>query len=157
MSDDKQPSVDHAELLRAVSADKFAEIFASASRAARAALAKRFGIKKPPAFGAGALKERRDEHARRIQEAFLEEGDARLSEELIRAWLFTRRPLLGAALDYMKIPHNNGLTDEDLTAFEQLGAKAARQLQEHLAATFPAEDVFVYLRFVGVKHVERPA
>ena len=92
-----------------------------------------------------------------MHEALCAAGDAELSEELIRTWLFKRRLMLAACLDYMDIPHRDGLTEEDLTPLEKLGKKEAAKLQEHLGAKFPAEDVYIYLRFVGVEHVLVPS
>lgn len=150
---DNESTVDFVDIIRSIGHDKFDEVFAAAPRASRTALAKRFGVKKRPGLASLSARKQREDTNRKVYEVLLAEGDPALCEELLRNWLFKRRDLLAACLDYMKIPHVGGLTEEDLTPLETLGKKETATLQAKLGEEFPPEDVYIYLRFVGVKHV----
>ena len=82
--------------------------------------------------------------------------DDELCEEVLRIWLLTHRPMLAAALDHLGIPHENGLTQGDVSKFEKLSAREIRGLIDVLKATGAPEDAIVtYLRFMGTTDVDK--
>ena len=76
--------------------------------------------------------------------------DDEMAEEVLRTWLLTKRAMLAAALDHLKIPHDNGLTDsDDVSRIEKLPKDELKTLYTTLAETSPKEDAALYLRFMG--------
>ena len=64
------------------------------------------------------MKDRNDKLVHDIYDSMLEHNDHQLAEQLIRNFLYNKRPMLKVALDYMNIPNDDGLTEGDLDAFE---------------------------------------
>ena len=83
------------------------------------------------------------------------EQENRLCEELVRNWLYTKRPLLKATLDYLGIKNDNGLVEEEPTFFQELTAEKVKELVTHLkGAGYQAEHIALYLHFVKTPHVD---
>ena len=148
---------DFTQIIRGVSPEKFAEIFAASTRKAREAYFHRHGIKKPKASnrvrsmsGAGEAR------ALSLFEALKTETDDEMVEEVLRTWLLTKREMLAMALDHLEIEHDNGLTEaEDIDErFEKLSVKDIKDLLGKLAGPHPKEDVAIYLRFMGAQKVD---
>ena len=79
----------------------------------------------------------------------------RQAEELLRTWLLGQRSLLAAALDHLGIEHNQGLTEsDDVERFEKLSAGDVKKLVSHLNTIAKADDVAVYLTYMGTPHVQ---
>src|SRR5688572_17334729 len=111
-------------IVREMSQEKFLEVFGASGRKAREAYFARHDIKKPRKLSglpkAGAKSEAR---AATLHEVLAERDDEELVEELLRVWLMTKRPMLAAALDFLEIPHEEGLTEsDDVKKFESLEA-----------------------------------
>ena len=87
--------------------------------------------------------------------ALEQNNDDELGEEIIRAWLLSKRDLLAHALDFMEIPHVNGLTEADLTKFEKLNGRDAKKLLTHLKNTATEDDIRIYFSFMGVPNTEK--
>ena len=69
-----------------------------------------------------------------------------MCEELVRNWLYTKRPLLKATLDHLGVKNDNGLVDEDPVFFQELSAEKVKELVTHLTAQghqpeHPLQDV----------------
>jgi hypothetical protein len=148
---------DFIAILRTVTAEKFVEILGTASRQARETYFHRHSIRPPPEAKArlpkpGAKNEAR---ARALYEVLRDEDDNELAEEVLRNYLLNQRPLLVAALDHLSIKHNNGLTEGDLTKFEKLSGREARQLVGILRKAAPDDNIALYLKFMGVKDVDQ--
>ncbi len=150
----KKELVPYCEFIRAVSYEKFLEIYTLAPRKSRAIIAKRVGVKKKTKGFISGMKDRNDKLVHDIYDSMLEHNDHQLAEQLIRNFLYNKRPMLKVALDYMHIPNDDGLTEGELDAFEKLSAEEAAKLQATLKADFPAEDVYLYLRFLNVPHID---
>lgn len=152
MSEKKAPVL-YCDFIKAVSYEKFQEIYSLAPRASRQIIAKRCGVKKNTKGSIAGMKERNEKLIKDIYDAMLLHNDHQLAEQLIRNWLYNKRPMLKAALDYMNIPNEDGLTENDLDAFETMNEEECKKLQDTLAKDFPAEDVYIYLKFLNVPHV----
>lgn len=142
---------EYTEILRSLSTDKFAEIFSASSRKSREAYFHRHGIR-APSSGRGFAKPGAKNEVRMAQlyEVLQSTKDEALAEEVLRTWLLTKRPMLAAALDHLKIPHDNGLTEsDDVDRFEKLEPAEVKVLTEQLTRVAPTEDVSVYLRYMG--------
>lgn len=154
---EEEKKVAFTEVLLSVSPEKFAEIFSASSRKARETYFHRHGVRstakatrlpKP-----GAKTELR---IARLFEVLNSEPDDEMAEEILRTWLLGKRAMLAGALDHLGIENDNGLTEsDDINRFEKLSKKDVKTLLEKLAPHAAAEDVIVYLKFMGVPEVDK--
>jgi hypothetical protein len=148
---------DFSVIIRGVSPDKFAEIFAASTRKAREAYFHRHNIKKAKASNrVKSMAGQAEVRTKQLFEVLLEKDDDELVEEVLRTWLLTKREMLAMALDHLEIKHENGLTEaEDIDErFEKLAVKDLKALIDKLGETHPKEDVGLYLRFMGAQKVD---
>lgn len=148
------------EIVRSVSTDKFSEIFGASTRKAREAYFHRHGIRKPKKSNRlASLSKRGDERALHLYQALLEKEDEEMVEEVLRTWLLGKRAMLATALDHLGIAHDDGLTESDEVdeAFSKMSPGDLKALYDKLCQDYPAEDVKVYLRFMGASGVENLA
>ena len=67
---------------------------------------------------------------------------------------YSRRDILGAALDYLEIPHDNGLTEsDDVDKLSSLSVAELKPLVKALSETASTDDIQIYLRFMGAENV----
>jgi len=136
----------------------FFEMLASSPRQVREVLFSRFQVKSSTSRTTISPVERRFERAAvlklRLNQATSSQEET-LCKELIRNWLYTKRPMLKAAMDFLGIKNDNGLVDNDEGIFDSVTADKARALYEHLAKSFDPEEVALYLRFMAVPHAEK--
>lgn len=76
--------------------------------------------------------------------------DEQVADELLRNYFLKRRAILAAALDHLGIPHEDGLTNDELDRFEKLSAAEADKLFAAVAAKSDAPDAEMYLRYMKV-------
>jgi len=69
--------------------------------------------------------------------------DAIAARALVNYHLERQRPMMGAFLDLLGIPHDNGLINEEHIA--KPDPEKVKQAAKDLAATYPPEDVALYL------------
>jgi hypothetical protein len=132
--------------------DTFAEVISASPRKIRETLFARLNIKAKKQIGLkvhGKLEERTKKLHERLKGAQSEQEN-KLCEELMRNWLFTKRPLLKATLDHLGVKNDNGLVDEEPSFFKELTADKVNDLKGVLAAAHPVEHIKLYLEFVGV-------
>jgi hypothetical protein len=139
-------------MVAGMSEDTFAEVIAASPRKIRETLFARLNIKAKKQLGLrvhGKLEERTKKLHERLMSAQSPNED-KLCEELMRNWLYTKRPLLKATLDHLGVKNDNGLVDEDPTFFKELTAQKVSDLVNVLKSAHPAEHIRLYLAFVGV-------
>jgi hypothetical protein len=139
-------------MVAGMSEDTFAEVIAASPRKIRETLFARLNIKAKKQIGLrvhGKLEERTKKLHERLKTAESSSED-KLCEELLRNWLFTKRPLLKATLDHLGVKNDNGLVDEDPTFFKELTAEKVGELVHVLKSSHPVEHIRLYLAFVGV-------
>lgn len=133
----------------------FARIFATSPRKAREILFSRYGVKAKKRIGLPNPSDNA-EKVRKLHDKFKiakSPQEMELLKELIRNWLFTRRPMLKSALDHLGVANNDGLIDEDPEFFTKLDQEKAKELFKHLvSAQFDPEEARVYLKFMDVAH-----
>jgi len=132
--------------------DTFAEVISASPRKIRETLFARMNIKAKKQIGLkvhSKLEERTKKLHDRLKQSSSEQEN-RLCEELMRNWLFTKRPLLKATLDHLGVKNDNGLVDEDPTFFKEFTGDKVKELKGVLAASYPEEHIKLYLKFVGV-------
>jgi hypothetical protein len=136
--------------------DTFAEVISASPRKIRETLFNRMNIKAKKTLSLkihSKLEDRSKKLHERLKQAESQQED-KLCEELIRNWLYTKRPLLKATLDYLGVKNDNGLVDEDPTFFAELAVDKTKSMVATLKKDFPVEHIGIYLRFVGVQNVD---
>ena len=144
------------DVLGLLDADRFQEILSASPKKFREELFRRAGIKvKSDAFSlrSSLKKEGRVQKLHDAVRARLEIGDD-AAEELIRNYLYTKRPMLADALDHFRVTHDNGLTDSDLSFIETLAPEQRQELHSKLAAKHDARDVDLYFAFMNIPSPE---
>ncbi len=132
--------------------DTFAEVISASPRKIRETLFARMNIKAKKSIGLkvhSKLEERTKKLHDRLKQSQSEQEN-RLCEELVRNWLFTKRPLLKATLDHLGVKNDNGLVDEEPEFFKELTNDKVKELRSVLEKEHPAEHIKLYLKFVGV-------
>jgi hypothetical protein len=145
------------DLVAKMSDVTFAEIVTAAPRKTRETLFQRLGIKAKKTIGLKVHAKLEDRTKKLHEKLKSAEGEQenRLCEELVRNWLYTKRPLLKATLDYLNIKNDNGLVDEEPTFFQELTAEKVKELVTHLKGQgYAAEHIALYLHFVKTPHVD---
>ncbi len=154
---DEKSKVPFTEILRSLSSEKFQEVFSSSSRKARETYFHRHGVK---ASGAASRLPRpgakNEERTQKLLEILKAEVDDEMSEEILRSWLLTKRPMLAAALDHLGIKHDNGLTEsEEIKKFEKLSGGDIKALVKKLEGVAAKDEIAIYLRFMGTPAVQK--
>ena len=101
----------------------FTELVAVSPRKVRETLFQRLGIKAKKTIGL-KVHAKAEDRTKKLHEKLktaTTDQENRLCEELVRNWLYTKRPLLKATLDYLNIKNDNGLVDEEPTFFQEIG------------------------------------
>ena len=145
----------YTQIVRDMSETKFQEVFAVSIRKARETYLGRHNIKVPKSvkksLRAGAKNEAR---VQALYGLLKTTDDEQMVEEILRTWLLSRRDILGAALDYLDIPHDNGLTEsDDVDKLATLSVDELRALVGALAKIATQDDISIYLRFMGAQNV----
>lgn len=148
--------MDNMELTATISDPLFFNILEASPRKVREVLYSKFGVKSKTKSGVRSLSARRQERAKKLHDELKASkggNEEELCSELIRNWLFTKRPMLKSALDFVGIENDNGIVEQDLDKLENLKKGEVAELIAHLEKDFPSEEVKVYLQYVKVPHV----
>lgn len=147
-----------SRILSSLSAERFAEILGASARKSRETYFHRHRIKSPKHSGLALASSRKTEARTKVLfELLSEREDEEMSQEILRNWLCAKRPMLVAALDHLKIAHNDGLTDShEVEKIQKLNAAELTQLVLHLQTNnvAPVEDIAIYLKFMGAQKVD---
>ena len=149
----------YIDLVAEMGGNTFQEIIKSSPRKIRETLFGRMGIKaKKKKVGIrvhGRLEDRAEKLHLRLKDGTTDQENE-LCGELLRNWLFTKRPLLKATLDHLGIENDNGLIEEDPEFFKALEEDKVVDLVSHLRAKeFSNEEIKVYLTFVETPFLEK--
>lgn len=148
----------YSAILRELSSERFAEVFAASARKARETYFHRHRIKAPKTLGLGLKSGRKTEaRTKALFEALAERDDDEMSEEILRTWLLAKRTLLATSLDHLGIAHTDGLTDsDDVKKIETLSVADLKKLAAVLKdkAVASVEDIAVYLKYMGAQKVD---
>lgn len=144
---------DPNDILRKLESDHFAEVISASPKKFREEIFRRAGVKNRGG-GAFALKSTGKNNARtkKLRATMLGgfELEGELGAELIRNYLYTRRPLLAEALDFLGVDHDEGLTDEDLDFLTELKPEKGQQLRDLLCRNHEDADVDLYVAFMDI-------
>jgi hypothetical protein len=144
----------YSSILRGLSADKFSELLSASPRQAKENFFHRHGIKAPKTSGLPKAGAKNEARLQALFNTFQNIDDEEMAEDILRRWLLNKRPMLAMALDHLKIPHDNGLTDSNaVDTLATLPEKDIQALMDVLCASFPKDDVVIYLHFMGISKV----
>lgn len=135
-----------------MSPDRFTEVVSASPRKVREELYRRLGLK-PKKNSAFALKKAEDDDRSGRLLAAIQNGEAvadEVLEELIRSYLSFRRELLADALDHFEIPHENGLTDQEIDFLSELPKDKATALRKLLLSKHQPADVDLYFAYMNI-------
>ena len=141
-------------LIGRIPEEKFAEVYSACPRKIRNYLEGMFAKKIRKGGRKVALKTARDRvlEALAVRDGIQAEGNTQMAEEVLKTWLYTKRPMLKATLDFFGVPNEDGITTKDLDALEKAEPARLDELIDHLAAGgFPLAEVAVYLAFLKVE------
>ena len=142
---------EYSAIVRTLTPEKFSEILSASARKARETYFHRHNIRSPSSTGMPKAGAKNAVRAEKLFAALQTAQDERLCEEMLRTWLLTKRPMLAAALDYLEVPHDNGLTDsDDVAKIEKLSKREVSTLLAKLESVAGKEDAAIYLKFMGV-------
>lgn len=142
-------------IISRASEDTFSEMIQLSPRKIREAMYSQFGIKGKTSL-LKRLQQNRDDRVFKLRERLVSsvsKQESELCKELIRNWLYTKRPMLKAALDFLHVPNEDGLVDEEPDFFEKLSDSQVKELVSHLKREYKEDHVEIYLRFMGTPHV----
>ena len=150
--------MDAISMVANMSPESFQEVVKVSPRKIRETLFGRLGIKaKKKTVGIkvhGKLEERTKKLHERLKDAQTDQ-EQELCAELLRNWLYTKRPLLKDTLDYLEVKNDNGLIDEEPTFFQELDKEKVEELVQHLRDQgHDDEAIGIYLRFVDTSHID---
>lgn len=146
------------ELLTAISFDTFSEVIAVSPRKVRESLYSHYGVKPKSKSILTSIKEKKEQKIKQLHGALQNAKNPKEQEflkELFRNWLFHKRPLLKATLDYLGVENDNGLVEVETDFFKELSSQKVAELVKHLKPQFPADDILIYLTFMEVPHVKK--
>ncbi len=138
------------EILREMNAERFHDVLSASPKIFREELFRRAGIKVKRKVTTLKSRNKNKLRAEKLL-ASLRDGneiDGEVLDEVIRNYLYTRRTILIDAMEHFDVPHDEGLTDEDLTFIDELSEDKSTEVRELLAAKHGDEDVVLYLRFM---------
>ncbi len=143
-----------SEILRTIEPELFDALLNASPKKFREEIFRRAGVKNASGGGSFALKANGKTSARvkRLRAAMLKGFDLteEISGEIIRNYLYTRRPLLAEALDFWEVEHDNGLTDAELDFIEELAPERGVHLRDLLQRNHDEADVDLYMAFMNV-------
>jgi hypothetical protein len=149
--------MEYAELLGRIDDEKMMEIYASCSRKIRNMLDGLYGkkVKKGRMVSLKSLKDKSGQ-ALLVRDGIVATGENQTAEELLKTWLYAKRPMLAAALDFCGIENDDGITDQELDALEKAEPEKLEQLVAHLTGSgYDVKDVAIYLAFLKVQNFEK--
>lgn len=151
--------MDSVQIIRGMSQETFRDVMHTSPRKVRETLYARMGIKGKKKKVGLRVHAKAEERANQLFDR-LQSGDSEkeveLCSELVRNWLYHQRPMLKAALDFLEIPNDNGLTEKETDFFENLEEEKVKALVAHLKeGGFATDHITTYLRFVDVPNLDK--
>jgi|SRR5579871_2421746 len=145
------------ELIKKISFDTFSDVMAVSPRKVRESLFAHYGIKNKSRSILSSVREKKEQRIKHLHDVLKEAAQPKEQEflkELFRNWLYHRRELLKATLDYLGVENDNGLVEIETDFFKELSKKKVADLIKHLQPNFPRDDILIYLTFMEVPHLE---
>lgn len=146
------------KLLSQIDFDTFNEIISLAPRKVRESLYSHYQIKNKKAGLINSFKEKKEYKINKLMEKLKEASNPKELEflkELVRNWLFHKRPMLKSALDFLQVENDNGLVEIETNFFKELDDETMTKLISHLLENYPKTHVMLYLYFVEAPNLKK--
>lgn len=143
------------EVLTQLAPDTFAKVVSASPRKFREEIFRRAGVRTKRGASFSLKSNSKNEiRIQKLQRALEDGADVgeNLLEELIRNYLYTRRSMLGDALDFFDVPHDDGLTDSELEFLDDLDIDKGKELRDLLLSKHDDADVDLYLNFMNIQY-----
>lgn len=145
----------YTAILRQLTPERFTELMVPLNRQSKERYFARHGVRAPKASVTSFARpgQKNEQRCKGLHQSLQKLDDEPLAEDLLRQYLITHRAMLAAALDYLKIPHEDGLTESpELAKFANLDDGMRPKLIGHLVeqAKVRREDAELYLDFMAV-------
>jgi len=147
---------EYHELLEKIDDDKFVEIYLACSRKIRNMLEGIY-LKKRKKGRKVSLKagKNKAKAALSVRNGIVDAAEEQMAEEIFKTWLYARRDLLKAALDFFEIENEDGITESDLDDLEQAPVEKLVSLREKLVVDgIELKDLAIYLAFMKVENMQ---
>jgi|GEM_PF-2966364 len=139
------------QIIRSLSEERFTHLFKESPKKVREFIFTRFGIKSqsPSAFKFAVPGQKTEQQTKALYQALKTHEDKEVSEEIIRNYLMNKRQMLADTLDHLKIPHDKGLTENDIDVFASFPDEQIQTIVDYLVGLgHPREDALLYLQFM---------
>jgi len=149
--------MDPIKLVANMSIETFSEMMAVSRRQVREILFSQLGVKAKSKSLLKNLKQKKEDRIAALHESLKHSSSKREADvctELVRNWLYSKRPLLKSALDHLGVPNDNGLIDSEPTLFAELSKDQVSSLYKHLCKDFEKEHVAIYLEFMNTANLD---
>jgi hypothetical protein len=149
--------MDFNELIRSISFNTFSEVIEISPRKVRESLYSHYGVKTKSRNVLVSLKDKKEQKYKQLHEALQKaknEKEQNFLKELFRNWLFHKRPLLKETLDFLGVPNDNGLIEQEPDFFKALSKEKISSLINHLKPKFPTDEILIYLTFMEVPRIK---
>lgn len=148
---------DHPKLLGRIREDKFIEIYFACPRKIRNTLEAKHARKARRRGRRVSLRSERNKAkaALQVREGLVKSGDSEMAEEVLKTWLYDKRPMLKEALDFFEIENEDGITGRDIDAFEKAPGEKIEELLDLLSNKgYDVEDIAIYMAFMQAEHFD---
>ncbi len=148
-------TINAAELFQTLPYQTFFEILDITPKQVKEFIFHKYGVKVKSAYSISQAHETKNHKKIKKFYSMIQEGiPCSESEELIRNWLYTKRPMLKATMDFLGVKNEDGLTEEEIDFIEKLDQKTVDNLIQLLKPNFPLVDVVLYLNFMKFPHLD---
>lgn len=144
------------DLISKISFTTFDEVIQIAPRKVRESLFSHYGIKTKGIVTLSKIKEKKEDRLKKLHEKLKLATNPKEQEflkELFKNFLFTKRPMLKSALDFLGVKNDFGFVDEEPEFLRTLTKDKVLELYQHLLKEFPKDEIFIYLSFMEVPFV----
>jgi len=146
------------DLVKKISFTTFSDVIGVSPRKVRESLFAHYGVKNKSRSLLSSIKEKKEQRIKHLHETLTEVTKPKEQEflkELFRNWLFHKRDLLKATLDYLGVANDNGLVETETDFFKELSEKKVKDLVDHLSANFLKDEILIYLTFMEVPYLDK--
>lgn len=146
------------ELIGLISNETFSDVIAIAPRKVRESLFSHYDIKTRGLLTLSKIKEKKEERTKKLHEKLKFASNPKeqgFLKELFRNFLFTKRPMLKAALDFLEVENDFGLVEVETDFFKELSEEKVLGLWNKLKNEFPKDEIFIYLVFMETPFLDK--
>lgn len=145
------------DLMKEISSTTFENVIQIAPRKVRESLFSHYEIKNKGIMTLSKIKDKKEDKLKKLHEKLKLATNPKEQEflkELFKNFLFTKRPMLKSALDFLGVKNDFGFVDEEPEFFKTLTKEKVKELYQHLVKEFPKDEIIIYLSFMEVPFIK---